>query len=218
MAGVTWNDSTNVLTIASTASFQPNGAGTNSTMIGSGTTAAGGLQAVAIGHNAIAANQDSVVIGTGADDTGLRSVAIGVNADAGSNDSVTIGNGAAGDASAVAIGFNSDAAGSQSVAVGYSSRSPWRGVAIGPFAFGGANYGIAIGQDSSLSSVEALLYHLPLPRPLLLVGMLTFDKTHKAVLLLVMRPKSEPQQEGLLSRSLLGKVLPSQTQPLKVLR
>lgn len=115
--------------------------------IGSSTTSATGLYAIALGALAQASNSSAIALGYAANAAAQASVAIGANA--ATTTYATY---------ATAIGYESDATGSQSTAVGPWAQALTTGsLAVGPSAIASINnYAIAIGHNSTSSGLESL--------------------------------------------------------------
>lgn len=126
-SGLTWNKATNVLTLSSTATLSPVGAGTDSTRIGVSSTSAG-VSSTAVGAFAVS--------------SGSHASAFGYDSKASASFSL-------------ALGRTSLASQSAAVAIGYASTaSNFSATAIGTSASALAGSAVAIGDSSSVASAE----------------------------------------------------------------
>jgi trimeric autotransporter adhesin len=120
---------------------------TDPVVIGTGTTAATGAGAVAIGKNVVLGASGSVGIGNGVTSAG-SGVAIGATTTTVSNSGIAINGGNAGGPSSIAIGLGSAASSNDAVAMGTGASSAFKGVAIGNAANATGNSAVAIGQNA----------------------------------------------------------------------
>ncbi len=172
MAGVTWVAPT--LTVASTATLQPSGAGVNSTRIGTGSVASGastvavgitasaaGDNATAVGHNAQAI-AGGVAVGQTADASlGTNATCIGYDTYCDGSGAITIGYFGGSDlAGSIGIGQSVWGGGADCVAVGSSAVAATgtvgRNVAVGGSAAANNDYSIAIGYNAAVDADGAI--------------------------------------------------------------
>lgn len=184
MVGVTWNNVTNTLVLASTATLTPLGTATDTIRVGRGALASA-LDAIAIGADASAITASAVALG--ADSTadgsgqctatgktadaggtsssayggnsravGSQSVSIGQNSSATNSNTTAVGrSSSASGLSSTALGFNAIASQTNTVAAGNTAQATASGAsAIGNVAVAGGTESIAIGSGASVGAVS----------------------------------------------------------------
>ena len=157
-AGLTYNKTTNVLTI-NTIPFGK-GTGTDSVQIGPSATAVGDYT-YALGETANAVGYGAVAIGAGAAATNAtgESVAIGLNSTSSSLRGVRIGaSGTVSGEQAVGIGYASNVSGFGGLAIGADTTANANyAIAIGNAAVGLYDYGISLGKDAATYAANQMV-------------------------------------------------------------